>query len=137
MYATVANFFAHCDAGNEWRTMFAGEPVSLDVVFAIARVNRLRSRLQNEEFAGVSVLGPLDIHRRRLAGELRIVFFDEAGPAGQLKHLIVAQTEPVALRFDHFARARAAAVESVDHLHFFAAEPPADDWPRARLQVLV
>ena len=69
-----------------------------------------------------------------LARERRVVVLDQASPARQLQHLIIAEHKPAALRFDHFARARALAIQTVNHLHFFAAEPAADDRAGAGFQ---
>ena len=72
----------------------AFEAVDLDRRPAIlARLDRLRPGLDDEQLAGTAVLGPFDVHRRRLAALLAVVVLDDAGPARQRQDLVVADGE--------------------------------------------
>ncbi len=53
----------------------------------------LGSRLHNKQLAGQAIFGPLNIHRRGLTMPGRVVVFDGDGPACQLQHLFIGQTE--------------------------------------------
>ncbi len=63
----------------------------------LAAVHRLGPGLDDEEFAGPTVLGPLDVHRRGDPSLRRVVLLDGQGPAGQLQHFVVGQAEAIAL----------------------------------------
>ena len=67
------------------------QPVDLQrVALRASAMDRLGPGLEDEQLAGRAVLGPLDVHRRGLAAPWRVVVLDQAAPAGQRQHVVVA-----------------------------------------------
>src|SRR5918911_4397043 len=134
MHAPLPDSLADGHAGREQWAALARQPVGLYEVVAIGGVDGFGSGLQDEKLTGLSVLGPLYVHRLRASGALRIMVFDDAGPAGELQHLVVTERETLTLRLDDAHFACALVVETVNHLDLLAAETAADDGARAHLQ---
>src|SRR5688500_6354204 len=97
----------------------------------IRGVNCFWSRLENEEFTCVAVLGPFKVHRSGPAGQLGIVSFDHASPARQFQHFIIAKTKTLTLSIDNIASASSFTVEPIDHFDFLGPETSTDDWTRS------
>ena len=62
------------------------------------------------------------------------MLLNQTRPASELQYFVIAEHESTTLGFDHFASSRAAPIESIHHLYFFATEPAAYDWSGSRLQ---
>ncbi len=109
--------------------------IGFDVVFAVAGVDRFRPRLKNEQLAGDAVLRPFDVHRRRLAGKRSNNALRSAQAHARAAALHNRSRQKRLRCASTTSRVRVPrAVESVNHLYFFAAETAADDRPSAGLQ---
>ena len=86
------NLLADAASGDEHRPAML-EFVNLDHVHVALRLHSFRPGLEDEQFAGVSVLRPFDVHRRRVPFLGRVVVFDDAGPAGELQDFLVGDRE--------------------------------------------
>ena len=105
--------------------------VLLDVHFLL-RLHGLGPRLHDPEFTRVTVLGPFHVHWGEDAALLRVVLFDDAGPARQGQNLVVRDREPCAVfRRDRHVASHASAADVVDQLELLAAKPFLQDRPEA------
>ena len=99
------------------------------------RVDGFGSCLNDEQLAGLAVLGPLDVHRRRRAAGQAVVPLDRAAPARQRQDLVVAERQPRAVARRHRDELHATAPALVvDQLEFLAADRPADNRPQILLE---
>ena len=92
--------------------------VSLDAA-ATAALYRLRTCLQNIEFAVITVLAPLDIHRTV------IVFFDRYGHLCERDNIVIAYRKAAAvgrLDIDCIDRFAGPGIVAVDHFDALAAQ---------------
>src|SRR5690348_2067604 len=123
----MPDFFADRDARDERRAVVSGQTIALDDVFLLLRVDGFGARLKDKKLARDAVFRPLDVHRLRAPGALRIMFFDETSPLRELQDLKTGETETVALRFDDVSDHRSDAVVVENHFDFLDAELAGDD----------
>ena len=90
---------------------------------------RFGTRLDDVEPAIPAVLGPFDVHRRRMPGETGVVVLDTDRAIGKFEHLRVGEAEPFALALARLqvAGAGGAAPAPIDEPRFLAAQRPAQD----------
>src|ERR1041384_7677364 len=90
-------------------------------------MNGFRPGLNDKEFAGYSILGPLDVHGLWASCLCRVMLFNKAGPPCEFENLVVTQGE--AFAFGHwrgFTACGSAAV-TINQPNFLAAESSSND----------
>src|SRR5207245_10743129 len=101
--SALTDLFSDSDTGNQRRAVLTCQFISLEIGLAIRGMNGFGPSLKDEQFTGVSILGPFDIHRCRPPGTFGIMRLDQAGPARQLQNFIDTDAEAASLRFANFA----------------------------------
>ena len=87
------------------------QPVGSQSSRCLARLNRFRAGLDDEEFAGYTIFRPLHVHRAT------IMLFDGLGAARQLKYLVIGEDEGLAFAARGSLGQRPdAAAGRIDHL---------------------
>ncbi len=84
MGLAVADAVADGDARRERRAVDAGQRIGLNVVIVLLCVDGLWPCQQDVKLAGNAVLCPLDVHRLRAAGDLRVMVLDGTRPFRKL-----------------------------------------------------
>ena len=105
--------------------------VGLKDISRLLRLHRLGSRLDDEEFPGLSVFCPLDIHRHRFSSLCRVVVLDRERIPCKRQDIIVGDTEPslVGIRDIDTPGDLLCTPLAVDQFHPLLTEVLPDDCP--------
>jgi hypothetical protein len=104
-------------------------------VIAATRLHRLRPRLQNEQLARHSVLGPFDVEGRRLSALRRVVFLDPARPPRERQDIVVAHRKARAIAGGHRnVLHHLPSTQIEDELELLCSDPFLENWLRSRLE---
>ncbi len=89
--------------------------------------------LDNKEFAGFAVFGPLHVHRRPFFSFFGVMVFDHDGPLGEFFNFFVVNNERMFFfgsAGDDFGSFDAGGVFGVNHFFVFDLKFAANDWKR-------
>ncbi len=129
--ADAAGGDATADAASgdeDWAAGFEDE--GFGGVDGLAGLDGLGPGLNDEEFAGVTILGPFDVHGGGATAAGGVMILNDAGPAGELEDLVFIDAESGTIAGgDGNIADHATAAEVIDEFEFLVAENLLEDGP--------